>query len=384
MFSDILSSGRLASTGAKQSCSMLLNRLTELPETLQRTSSSVGSTSSSLAKPKHVMISYAWENHTPPRMVTALQAQLIAMGYDVWRDETGSSLLGPMSSSGTDMYETMGQAVELSALVILCISRKYKESGPCRGEALYAHSERNEKRLDIAYVMLEEDYTPISRPDRCNGWLGPMLSGAYFLKLFNESQLNTVCTELSRKLGETAKLAVPMPIGSVRAISSQQSETSPRGAASPAAVVFDSIPVPTLARYSSRASSIASAHPSEIGGAQPSPLVRSRSDKTGASADSVKSALKRSPADSSTKQRSPIDSHVQSMALFEEAYEIITSEHNSLFPDEVTHLLFALGVCDPRDMECLDESDMAAMSVLLKRVPRNRLLSLLSTPRAQP
>jgi hypothetical protein len=72
------------------------------------------------------------------------------------------------------------------------------------------------------------------------------------------------------------------------------------------------------------------------------------------------------------------------MALFEEAYEIITSEHNSLFPDEVAQLLFALGVCDPRDMECLHESDMAAMSVLLKRAPRNRLLSLLSTPRAQP
>ena len=42
-------------------------------------------------------------------------------GIDVWRDETGSSLVGPMSDS-TD--ETMALAVEASSVVVICVSQK--------------------------------------------------------------------------------------------------------------------------------------------------------------------------------------------------------------------------------------------------------------------
>ena len=71
---------------------------------------------------KHVMLSYCWADAAKPELVKALGQLLQEQGIDVWRDETGSSLVGPMSDS-TD--ETMALAVEASSAVVICISQKY-------------------------------------------------------------------------------------------------------------------------------------------------------------------------------------------------------------------------------------------------------------------
>jgi hypothetical protein len=70
---------------------------------------------------KHVMLSYCWADAAKPELVKALGQLLQDQGIDVWRDETGSSLVGPMSDS-TD--ETMALAVEASSVVIICVSQK--------------------------------------------------------------------------------------------------------------------------------------------------------------------------------------------------------------------------------------------------------------------
>jgi hypothetical protein len=70
---------------------------------------------------KHVMLSYCWASAAKPELVKALGKLLQEQGIDVWRDETGSSLVGPMSDS-TD--ETMALAVEASSVVVICVSHK--------------------------------------------------------------------------------------------------------------------------------------------------------------------------------------------------------------------------------------------------------------------
>ena len=70
---------------------------------------------------KHVMLSYCWADAAKPELVKALAQLLQDQGVDVWRDETGSSLVGPMSDS-TD--ETMALAVEASSVVVICVSQK--------------------------------------------------------------------------------------------------------------------------------------------------------------------------------------------------------------------------------------------------------------------
>jgi len=71
---------------------------------------------------RHVMISYCWADAAKPEIVTNLGKLLRDNGIDVWMDQSGSSLVGPMSDS-TD--ETMALAVEASSAVIICISQKY-------------------------------------------------------------------------------------------------------------------------------------------------------------------------------------------------------------------------------------------------------------------
>ena len=71
-----------------------------------------------IKKSKHIMLSYAWKVGKP--LVEALQAQLIGLGHDVWRDETGSSIVSSMQG---DVLEKMSEAIENSHTIIMCISR---------------------------------------------------------------------------------------------------------------------------------------------------------------------------------------------------------------------------------------------------------------------
>jgi hypothetical protein len=82
---------------------------------------------------KHIMLSYSWR--FGKEKVVALASALRGAGFDVWRDEEGSSVMHPMGGCADD---TMAKAVEKSFLVICCISRHYKESPNCRSEAQYA------------------------------------------------------------------------------------------------------------------------------------------------------------------------------------------------------------------------------------------------------
>jgi hypothetical protein len=100
---------------------------------------------------RHVMLSYCWASTAKPELVKALGQLLQQQGIDVWRDETGSSVVGPINDS-TD--ETMALAVEASSVVVICVSqrcvshvssassaathlqaRRYKMSPNCRQEA---------------------------------------------------------------------------------------------------------------------------------------------------------------------------------------------------------------------------------------------------------
>jgi hypothetical protein len=97
----------------------LARRLT--PKNVASSLSSSPTPQSSLRR-KHVMLSYSWADASKPDLVKALGQLLREQGVDVWRDETGSSLVGPMSDS-TD--ETMALAVEASSVVVICVSQKY-------------------------------------------------------------------------------------------------------------------------------------------------------------------------------------------------------------------------------------------------------------------
>ena len=58
--------------------------------------------------------------------------------------------------------ERMAQAVEASSIVIICVSKQYKERPNCRMEAEYANQLFKKKKLKIMYVMMQDTYTTVS------------------------------------------------------------------------------------------------------------------------------------------------------------------------------------------------------------------------------
>lgn len=85
----------------------------------------------------------------------------------------GSGVI-PAMSGATD--DRMAEAIEASDVVIICISRQYKESANCRQEAKYANDLFKRGKLHIVYVMMDQNYHTRSSPDSVNGWLGIMVS----------------------------------------------------------------------------------------------------------------------------------------------------------------------------------------------------------------
>jgi hypothetical protein len=147
-------------------------------------SSSVGATSSTtnLKPPRHIMLSYAWgakKDH-----VIALGKKLRALGYDVWRDEEGSTVVNAMSG---DIVETMADAIQYSHMVVVCVSPQYKDSANCRAEAKYARAREQSHGLKMVYVMMDENYHTKSSPRVVDGWLGFMVGTELWYRLWDAS-----------------------------------------------------------------------------------------------------------------------------------------------------------------------------------------------------
>ena len=136
---------------------------------------------------KHVMISYCWEEQP---VIKRVCASLVRRGYAVWIDieqMTGSTV------------ESMAAAVENAEVMLVGVSRQYKESTNCRLEAQYAM----QREVPTVPLMLVDGY-------RADGWLG-MLIGTrmwysfYGPVLLEDSLFEGRMSELCRDLGDRGR-----------------------------------------------------------------------------------------------------------------------------------------------------------------------------------
>jgi hypothetical protein len=143
---------------------------------------------------RHVMLSYSWANKA---QAIFLMKQLREAGYDVWRDEEGSNIFGPLSH-GT--VEVMAKAVEMSSIVLICVSEPYKQSANCKLEAEYATMMAERGRLEVAYLMFDSGYTTKSSPRFVDGWLGMQIGRQLWYGAFDEKmmQSSTVSSLVSK------------------------------------------------------------------------------------------------------------------------------------------------------------------------------------------
>ena len=110
-------------------------------------------------KKPHIMISY---NSHSREVCTKIKDELQSRGYDVWIDVEniyGSSLAA------------MAEAVENSAVFLMCVTEEYYMSPNCRLEAEYA----TKLGKPIVPLIMQSGYMPL-------GWLGIIMGDKIYYK----------------------------------------------------------------------------------------------------------------------------------------------------------------------------------------------------------
>lgn len=105
----------------------------------------------------HVFISYS---QVDKESVWRVRDRLKEEGYQLWIDVD--------CISGSNL-QAMAEGIENAAVVLICMSEKYKQSPNCRTEAEYTFR----LRKDYIPMMMQKKYNP-------DGWLGAMLGAKLF------------------------------------------------------------------------------------------------------------------------------------------------------------------------------------------------------------
>jgi hypothetical protein len=184
---------------AKSFATTLLNRLKSADNTIN-IQPKASTEANKERPPRHIMLSYSWSANKP--LVVSLCNRLKEMGYDIWRDEEGSSILPSMSGDVTDM---MAEAIQLSHMMIIFVSPEYKESTNCRSEANYARSRSLSHNLKLVYVMVNEGYHTRSSPRSVDGWLGFMVGSELWYSLWHSNQVDSTAKQLESLIGDFGK-----------------------------------------------------------------------------------------------------------------------------------------------------------------------------------
>jgi hypothetical protein len=151
------------------------------------------------AYPTHVMLSYAWGCNK--KHVIAMEEKLKQLGYDIWRDENGSSIVPAMGIGGSTI-QCMAM-VENSSWVIIFVSREYFNSENCQNEAEYC----SQKHKPLMFVMLDENYHTGSSPETVKGWLGFMIGTKLWYPLWKLDQVECTASAIAKKIGNISLLS---------------------------------------------------------------------------------------------------------------------------------------------------------------------------------
>ncbi|CAF1366005.1 unnamed protein product [Adineta steineri] len=135
-------------------------------------------TEQQLPKRKHIMISY---NHKSASVMSQkIYDCLIERHYNVWYDKINLH---------RSVLDSMGEAVENSYIVILCMTDGYSQSGYCNLEAKYAI----ERKIPVIPCMMEEAYRPC-------GSLGIIKSDLKHIEFFDENKFEEKFEELINEI----------------------------------------------------------------------------------------------------------------------------------------------------------------------------------------
>jgi len=86
-------------------------------------------------------------------------------------------------------------------VVLVCVSREYKDSGNCRMECKYAKALEAAGRLKIVYLMMEEDFTTRSTPP-IGGWLRLYMEDALWYACWDDELAEAAAGKVAKLVRE--------------------------------------------------------------------------------------------------------------------------------------------------------------------------------------
>lgn len=164
-------------------------------------------------QPQHIMISYS-ENYKK-ELVIDLHLSLIDLGYEVYRNETGSAFVGPMNTF--NVQKRMPEAVDASHTIIVCVSPAYKDDVNCLMEAKYIMGRLHVSDLKLIFLMLDQKFTTISAHP-IDGWLSFFVGTETGFPLWDRLMVITTTREIAKIMGENCKSSAAMSTQKVMSI----------------------------------------------------------------------------------------------------------------------------------------------------------------------
>ncbi|XP_048728503.2 uncharacterized protein LOC125646315 [Ostrea edulis] len=131
----------------------------------------------------HVMISYQWDSQ---KVMLKVKDFLKQAGYKVWMD---------VENISGSTVEAMSLAIENAAVVLICMSQRYKESPSCRSEAEYSYK----LRKCVVPLRVEPRYVP-------DGWLGIIIGTRLYFDFTPEKQFDHMMENLIKELGSKGRI----------------------------------------------------------------------------------------------------------------------------------------------------------------------------------
>ena len=60
-------------------------------------------------------------------------------------------------------------------------------------------------KAELAFVMMQEEYTTVSTPESCDGYLGLMIGGALWYPLYSEKNVASTAQQIAELIGDHAR-----------------------------------------------------------------------------------------------------------------------------------------------------------------------------------
>lgn len=169
-------------------------------ETVEHENHIDSSNNAEKASAQHLMISYSKEYKK--ELIIDLELSLRDLGYEVYRNEVGSALVGPINSS--NITERMPEAVDASHTIIVCVSPAYKEDVNCLAEAKYIMQRLHQCDLKVIFLMLDPKFTTTSKR-KIDGWLSFFVGAEIGYPLWDRLMVTTTTREIAKHIGDKCR-----------------------------------------------------------------------------------------------------------------------------------------------------------------------------------